>query len=157
MFTVFFTCYNSLLFTSACILHSQAPWLNSPEPATHRLTLPLSSVILPCEEHLLRVCGTPLCTTKLFPSVISCALAERLTGFVTGASQEDKDVAWGRRDNAENVVVKWMIFCVREPGCSGFTPNPSVCALSFSYRKLPELYIMFLFFLDTVSLDLRWQ
>ena len=39
-----------------------------------------------------------------------------------------------------------MIFCVREPGCSGFTPRPSVYALSFSCWKLPELYTTFLFF-----------
>ena len=54
-------------------------------------TLPISSIILPCEVHFVRVCGTPLCTTKLFATVSSCAQGEWLTQPVIGTSQDEEE------------------------------------------------------------------
>lgn len=64
--------FNSLLFLSACLfgsgIHSiiTCDWLS--------LGLqPISSFTLSCKGLYVRLCGTPLGTTKLFSSVTSCA------------------------------------------------------------------------------------
>ena len=157
MFTVFFTCFNSLLFTSACILHSQAlslVWLNS-ELATHQSH---SSLI----QHDPALWGA-FCEGVWHPTAYNQAFSYShllCTGWMTYT------VCYWTFPGRQRCSVRKKGQC-RKHSCqindflckrtSDFTPDPSVYALSFSYWKLPELYTTFLFFLDTVSLDMRWQ
>ena len=61
-----------------------------------RPTLPLPSMIQPCEEHFVRVCGTPLCTTKLFLQSSLVHWLNDLHSLLLELPRKTKDVAWGR-------------------------------------------------------------
>lgn len=116
MLTVFFTCFNSLLFTSACTLHSQAlslVWLNS-ELATHQSH---SSLI----QHDPALWGA-FCEGVWHPTVYNQAFSYShllCTGWMTYTV-----CYWnfpGRQRCSMRKKGQWrkhscqMIFCVREP------------------------------------------